>query len=102
GWVNGTLPNHGLLLEQAEPVLTRFKTSEWPVASLRPKLNLCYQASCDPGFADCDGNGKNGCETDLESSAGNCGACGNACAIPNAAAACEGGACAFVGCNAGF
>jgi hypothetical protein len=34
--------------------------------------------SCDVGFADCDGNPTNGCETDLKSPT-SCGACGVAC-----------------------
>lgn len=34
--------------------------------------------SCKPGFADCDGHGENGCETDL-SQPGHCGACGVVC-----------------------
>jgi hypothetical protein len=42
--------------------------------------NGCTPASCQPGSADCDGNPANGCETDLESSASNCGSCGTACA----------------------
>ena len=33
---------------------------------------------CLQGFADCDGNAANGCESDL-SRASNCGACGNVC-----------------------
>jgi hypothetical protein len=34
---------------------------------------------CLAGFGDCDGNAGNGCETDLRTDAGNCGACGNQC-----------------------
>ncbi len=41
--------------------------------------------TCNAGFADCDRAAANGCEVNLNSSAGNCGACGNACAAgPNA------------------
>ncbi len=35
---------------------------------------------CDKGYADCDGDVSNGCETDLMSDDENCGGCGNACA----------------------
>ena len=35
--------------------------------------------SCNSGFENCDGEPKNGCETNLNSDSGNCGACGNAC-----------------------
>lgn len=36
-------------------------------------------AGCAPGFADCDGNGSNGCEVELATNAAHCGACGRAC-----------------------
>lgn len=38
----------------------------------------CALASCNAGFADCDGNASNGCETPL-STASNCARCGDAC-----------------------
>jgi hypothetical protein len=34
---------------------------------------------CAAPFADCDGNGTNGCETNLQTSASSCGACGRSC-----------------------
>lgn len=34
---------------------------------------------CAPGFADCNGNTADGCEVNLRSHPGNCGACGNRC-----------------------
>ena len=39
----------------------------------------CAIASCNPGFANCDGIFANGCETNTTSNAANCGACGNDC-----------------------
>jgi hypothetical protein len=40
----------------------------------------CQQeVGCNAGLTDCDGNTANGCETNLSSSAANCGACGQAC-----------------------
>jgi alpha-tubulin suppressor-like RCC1 family protein len=52
------------------------------------------QLTCNAGFANCDGDPANGCEVNLNSSAGNCGACGNACASgPNSTAACVMGVC---------
>jgi hypothetical protein len=45
--------------------------------------NTCVAQSCvptcSPGFDDCDGDGRNGCETDILQDANNCGACGNTC-----------------------
>jgi Stigma-specific protein, Stig1 len=56
---------------------------------------------CAAGFADCDGNPANGCETDTTSSVAHCGRCANACAAANGTPACSAGACSFM-CNAGF
>ncbi len=56
---------------------------------------------CATGFADCDGDAANGCEVDTRTTLGHCGACGRACAPPNATAACVAGACAVASCNAG-
>jgi hypothetical protein len=38
----------------------------------------CVDVHCAAGFADCDGNATNGCETDTRTSATHCGGCGNA------------------------
>jgi hypothetical protein len=57
---------------------------------------------CDTGFADCDGALANGCEVDVRTSAAHCGACGRACAVPNASAACAASMCAITTCAAGF
>jgi hypothetical protein len=56
---------------------------------------------CGAGFADCDRDVDNGCETSTRS-VSNCGACGRACAVPNATPSCSTGACAVGTCNAGF
>jgi hypothetical protein len=50
---------------------------------------LCGIASCAQGRADCDGENRNGCETDLGERA-NCGVCGNGCP---SAGRCVGGRC---------
>ena len=39
----------------------------------------CGVGMCNVGFADCDGNGANGCETNLATDGANCGACGTVC-----------------------
>ncbi len=58
--------------------------------------------ACNAGKGSCDGDDKNGCETDLNTSTSHCGACGKACsAKPNADATCSGGACSET-CKAGF
>jgi len=40
---------------------------------------VCGSLTCAAGFGDCDGDASNGCERDLSSDVGNCGACGAAC-----------------------
>src|SRR5439155_11028063 len=57
--------------------------------------------ACDPGFADCDLVAASGCEIALDTDAGNCGGCGRACALPNAAAGCAAGKCVIAMCKAG-
>lgn len=39
----------------------------------------CAVAECDFGFSDCDADLANGCETETETDAASCGACGRAC-----------------------
>ncbi len=46
------------------------------------------QLACDPGFGNCDGGDKNGCESLLDSDPKNCGGCNKSCA-----ATCAGGLC---------
>jgi len=62
----------------------------------------CGVAACDAGFGDCDLVAANGCEVDITSNVQSCGACGNACSLPNATPMCSGGACGVASCNAGF
>lgn len=39
----------------------------------------CEFLDCEAGFDDCDDDTANGCETDLNTDAGNCGGCGTVC-----------------------
>ncbi|MFT3771770.1 MAG: DNRLRE domain-containing protein [Minicystis sp.] len=101
-WVQGKQPNHGVLLAQPGSTMTNVWSSEYPTAALRPSLTVCYYTlSCNPGFADCNGDGLDGCETNL-SSPSSCGACGAVCAAANGTAACVHGACAVGACDPGF
>jgi hypothetical protein len=62
----------------------------------------CAVATCGQGFADCDGDPGNGCETDLRANPANCGACGNLCPTRgNAIPACVLGRCEST-CRPGF
>ncbi len=62
----------------------------------------CGIASCAPGFRDCDDNGPNGCEVNVNTDPLNCGRCGSYCAFANAASSCAGGACVLGACSAGY
>jgi hypothetical protein len=69
----------------------------------------CTVASCNAPFDDCDGNVANGCETNVSSDDGNCGACGNDCNVDCGAApehvtatACSAGACKVTGCTSSY
>jgi hypothetical protein len=59
--------------------------------------------TCATGFADCDGDAANGCETDTRANTDHCGACGNTCTATSGTALCVMGACAVstVTCAAG-
>jgi len=62
----------------------------------------CGIATCNSGFANCDSNPSNGCETNLQSDLNNCGVCANRCNLPNAVSACVGGTCTIASCMTGF
>ncbi len=62
----------------------------------------CAVATCAAGFGNCDADPANGCEANLNTTVAACGACGRACALPNATPACASGRCVVAQCNAGF
>jgi hypothetical protein len=59
-------------------------------------------AGCDAGWGSCDGDLGDGCETDLTTDPGNCGACLGECALPNATAGCIAGGCTVAACQDGW
>jgi len=82
-------------------------------------FGACALGSCDAGYADCNGDLTDGCESTLSTDAKNCGACGNACAggqvcingdctcpkckFPNVKTHCDqNGMCTFDACLTGF
>jgi hypothetical protein len=77
------------------------------VCQARPNARpTCAMASCGvactPGFGNCDSTIENGCETDLNTSAAHCGACGRTCPITNGTGACTAGLCTVGSCNPGW
>jgi Kelch motif/Galactose oxidase, central domain len=64
--------------------------------------NSVCALTCNSGFADCDGNPSNGCESNLSTDPFNCGGCGNFCPVVTAATStCTASVCGFT-CNSGF
>jgi hypothetical protein len=61
----------------------------------------CEVQACNAGWDDCDAWNANGCESNLQTSASNCGACGNKCNATGGTAICNAGTCT-IACNAGF
>ena len=56
---------------------------------------------CPAGYADCDRTQSNKCETNIQTNANNCGACGKVCSLPNATSACVNGSCQVSACSGG-
>ena len=52
----------------------------------------CSFAACNSGYASCDGDTTNGCETNVATDAHNCGACGTTCSGSCVAGTCVGAA----------
>lgn len=68
------------------------------------QANLCKKGLCEvecmTGFADCNGDPSDGCEVDVRTNAGHCGACGASCDV-DAGQPCIDGKCLLVECDAG-
>ena len=68
-----------------------------------PGEGCCLMGACistrTEGWETCHGSC---CDTNLGVDRNNCGACGHVCSFPQASAACAGGACYLVACNAGW
>jgi hypothetical protein len=56
----------------------------------------CVVASCNFGFADCDGQATTGCETPILSDPNNCGGCNIRCTCMSGTPVCNGGFCMCV------
>ena len=62
----------------------------------------CPEKTCNPGFADCNANPADGCETNVTTDLNNCSACGTKCIGANGAEACMNGQCKVTTCDPGF
>lgn len=76
------------------------------VANGSPKCEAgsCQVKTCAGTFRDCDGEAKNGCEVNVASSNGNCGACGTDCdtKYAHASASCSASSCGSPICDPGY
>lgn len=76
------------------------------IANGTPKCDegSCEVKSCSGTFRDCDGDPKTGCEINVATSAGNCGACGTNCNVkyPHATATCSLSVCSAPICAGGY
>lgn len=75
-------------------------------ATARCVDGTCEMDVCNAGFADCDSDPGNGCETELDGSfetdPSNCGGCGNNCSATNTSMSCVDGDCVIIACDDGF
>jgi hypothetical protein len=78
------------------------KCLPFPNAIPRCFEETCIRGPCIAGWGNCDGIDSNGCEHSTATDVNNCGACGNKCSLPNAAAVCSTGQCAVSGCASGY
>jgi len=65
-------------------------------------VGTTWQLSCDANFADVDGQTATGCEVDLLTDAGNCGAVGVTTNVPHATASCVNGVVTISSCDSGY
>lgn len=85
-----TLLGLGLLAAGCGPATPEpANPTDKPSATATP-VSTASAAACAEGKAECDGDPKTACETDLQSAAQHCGACGTAC---SAGQSCVSGAC---------
>ena len=79
------------------------RTCSFANAAAQCLAGQCVMGACNPGFADCDTDPANGCETNTQFSTLHCGRCGNQCSYPNAIQGCRApGTCFMAGCNRGW
>ncbi len=77
------------------------KTCTAPNAVATCKAGSCAPGACNAGWADCNMDPKDGCETNLHVDPANCGKCGGACKLANAISGCSNG-CYVRACNYGY
>ena len=73
-----------------------------PNATMQCSNGICFIATCNTGFANCNGVTSDGCEVNILSNVNNCSSCGLVCPTrPNSTSNCVSGTCSIT-CNTGF
>jgi hypothetical protein len=62
------------------------------------KSGKCVLGACNPNYADCNGDLRDGCEAKIDSDVDNCGKCGSKCRFNNAFPLCKAGQCTIGNC----
>jgi len=73
-----------------------------PNANVACMGGACRVTTCLAGYADCDGDMTNGCETDTRGDVANCGMCRRVCSAPNTDFSCTAGVCRVLSCVPNF
>jgi hypothetical protein len=72
------------------------------VNGARSCVSGACRITCNTGFANCDNDATDGCETNTSTSVSDCGGCGRVCDLANARATCSAGVCAVGACATGY
>jgi hypothetical protein len=70
-------------------------------ANVACNAGVCAITSCKKGFADCNNDPSDGCETNTKTDTDNCGACDTVCSNAHGVGSCANGICG-ISCAAGF
>jgi hypothetical protein len=74
----------------------------FPHATATCENGACHLSACIGRYRNCDGDDRNGCETDIDHDPANCSFCGLVCTKPtNGFPGCS-GVCVIGGCDIGF
>ena len=89
-------PGHGCATDSCEACVTENASARCDA------IRMCAVEVCHKGFADCDANRNNGCETNVLIDPDHCGGCDTACpSLAHAERGCGGG-CTIWRCDSGY
>jgi hypothetical protein len=74
----------------------------FPNAVAACKAGACEPSGCTEPWKDCNAEPQDGCESNKNTDAKNCGSCGHECVLANATSLCTMGVCGILACNPGY